>query len=67
MYMEKLKSGSPFDIAEVLRNLLLLKSGKALSFGERKMLDSARTLLVKEISSRNPSRRRLSRRIFAGS
>ena len=50
MYMEKLKSGSPFDIAEVLRNLLLLKSGKALSFGERKMLDSARSLLVKEIS-----------------
>jgi CarD family transcriptional regulator len=34
----------------VLRNLLLLKSGKALSFGERKMLDSARSLLVKEIS-----------------
>lgn len=49
-YMEKLKSGSPFEIAEVLRNLLLLKSEKALSFGERKMLDAARTLLVKEIS-----------------
>jgi CarD family transcriptional regulator len=49
-YMEKLKSGSPFEIAEVLRNLLLLKSEKALSFGERKMLDSARSLLVKEIS-----------------
>jgi CarD family transcriptional regulator len=49
-YMEKLKSGSPFEIAEVLRNLLLLKAGKALSFGERKMLDAARSLLVKEIS-----------------
>jgi CarD family transcriptional regulator, regulator of rRNA transcription len=49
-YMEKLKSGSPFEIAEVFRNLLLLKSEKALSFGERKMLDSARSLLVKEIS-----------------
>lgn len=49
-YMEKLKSGSPFEIAEVLRNLLLLKSEKALSFGERKMLDAARSLLVKEIS-----------------
>src|SRR3989337_2108200 len=46
----ELKSGSPYDIAEVLRNLLLLKSGKALSFGERKMLDAARSLLVKEIS-----------------
>ena len=49
-YMEKLKSGSPFEIAEVLRNLLLLKSEKVLSFGERRMLDAARTLLVKEIS-----------------
>jgi len=49
-YMDKLKSGSPFEIAEVLRNLLLLKGEKALSFGERKMLDTARSLLVKEIS-----------------
>jgi len=49
-YMEKLKSGSPFEIAEVLRNLMLLKGEKVLSFGERKMLDTARTLLVKEIS-----------------
>ncbi len=49
-YMDKLKSGSPFEIAEVLRNLLLLKGEKVLSFGERKMLDTARTLLVKEIS-----------------
>jgi CarD family transcriptional regulator len=49
-YMDKLKSGSPYEIAEVLRNLLLLKSEKILSFGERKMLDTARALLVKEIS-----------------
>jgi CarD family transcriptional regulator len=49
-YMDKLKSGSPFEIAEVLRNLLRLKGEKVLSFGERKMLDTARTLLVKEIS-----------------
>ncbi len=49
-YMDKLKSGSPFEIAEVLRNLLLLKGEKVLSFGERKMLDTARALLVKEIS-----------------
>lgn len=49
-YMDKLKSGSPYEIAEVLRNLLLLKGEKALSFGERKMLDTARSLLVKEIS-----------------
>lgn len=49
-YMDKLKSGSPFEIAEVLRNLLHLKGEKVLSFGERKMLDTARSLLVKEIS-----------------
>ncbi|MDX1814660.1 MAG: CarD family transcriptional regulator [Thermodesulfobacteriota bacterium] len=49
-YMDKLKSGSPFEIAEVLRNLLRLKGEKVLSFGERKMLDTARSLLVKEIS-----------------
>lgn len=49
-YMDKLKSGSPYEIAEVLRNLLLLKGEKVLSFGERKMLDTARSLLVKEIS-----------------
>ncbi len=49
-YVEKLNNGSIFDIAEVLRDLSLLKSTKALSFGERKMLDQARTLLVKELS-----------------
>jgi CarD family transcriptional regulator len=49
-YMEKIKTGSIFDIAEVLRDLYLLKFDKDLSFGERKMLDTARSLLIKEIS-----------------
>ncbi|MBN2495314.1 MAG: CarD family transcriptional regulator [Deltaproteobacteria bacterium] len=49
-YMEKIKTGSIFDIAEVLRDLCLLKFDKDLSFGERKMLDTARNLLIKEIS-----------------
>ncbi len=49
-YMDKLKSGSPFEVAEVYRDLLILKLEKDLSFGERKMLDTARNLLVKEIS-----------------
>lgn len=49
-YMEKIKTGSVFEIAEVLRDLFLLKADKELSFGERKMLDSARTLLLKELS-----------------
>jgi CarD family transcriptional regulator len=49
-YMDKIKSGSVYEIAEVLRDLSLLKFEKELSFGERKMLDTARVLLVKELS-----------------
>ncbi len=49
-YMEKIKTGSVYEIAEVLRNLFLLRHNKDLSFGERKMLDHAKHLLVKEIS-----------------
>jgi CarD family transcriptional regulator len=49
-YMEKIKTGSVYEIAEVLRDLFLLKVDKELSFGERKMLDTARGLLMKELS-----------------
>jgi CarD family transcriptional regulator len=49
-YMEKIKTGSVFEVAEVYRDLIMLKVEKELSFGERKMLDTARNLLVKEIS-----------------
>jgi CarD family transcriptional regulator len=49
-YMEKIKTGSVFEIAEVLRDLSLLKYDKDLSFGERKMLDTAKSLLVKELA-----------------
>ena len=49
-YMDKIKTGSVFDLAEVLRDLCALREDKELSFGERKMLDTARNLLVKEIS-----------------
>lgn len=49
-YMDKIKSGSVYEIAEVLRDLSLLKFEKELSFGERKMLDTARSLLIKELS-----------------
>ncbi|OPZ57217.1 MAG: RNA polymerase-binding transcription factor CarD [Deltaproteobacteria bacterium ADurb.Bin510] len=48
--MEKIKSGSAFEIAEVLRDLNILKRTKELSFGERKMFDTAKTLLLNEIS-----------------
>ena len=49
-YMEKIKTGSLYEVAAVLRDLFLLKTGKDLSFGERKMLDMARNLLIKELS-----------------
>lgn len=49
-YMEKIKSGSVFEVAEVLRDLFLLKCDKDLSFGERRMFDLAQNLLVKELS-----------------
>jgi len=49
-YMEKIKTGSVYEIAEVLRDLFLLKVDKELSFGERKMLDTARGLLLKELT-----------------
>ena len=49
-YIEKLKTGSVFDVAEVLRDLYLLRYQKPLSFGERRLLDTARELLVKELS-----------------
>jgi CarD family transcriptional regulator len=49
-YMDKIKTGSVFEIAEVLRDLCVLRAQKELSFGERKMLDTARQLLVKELA-----------------
>ncbi|MFA5617950.1 MAG: CarD family transcriptional regulator [Syntrophales bacterium] len=49
-YLEKIKTGSVFEIASVLRDLLVLKTDKNLSFGERKIMDTAKNLLIKEIS-----------------
>ena len=49
-YMEKIKTGSVFEIAEVLRDLCVLRTTKELSFGERKMLENARGLLIKELA-----------------
>ena len=49
-YMDKINTGSIFSIAEVLRDLQVLKMGKDLSFGERKILDTAENLLVKELA-----------------
>ena len=49
-FMEKIKSGSLFEVAEVFRDLFRLKGMKPLSFGERRMLDTARGLIVQELS-----------------
>lgn len=50
-YMDKIKTGSLFEVAEVYRDLSLLKHNKDLSFGERKLYDTAQALLVKELST----------------
>jgi len=50
-YMDKIKTGSLYDVAEVYRDLSLLKLTKDLSFGERKLYDTAQTLLVMELST----------------
>jgi CarD family transcriptional regulator len=52
-YMEKIKTGSAYEIASVLRDLFVLSVDKDLSFGERKMKDTAQNLLVKEIAIAN--------------
>lgn len=49
-YADKLKSGDIYEVASVLREIRLLQNGKELSFGERRIMDSALGLLIKEIS-----------------
>lgn len=46
---EKLNTGDLVEIAEVLRDLSSLRNDKDLSFGEKKMLERARTMIVSEI------------------
>lgn len=63
-YMEKIKTGSIFEVAAVLRDLFLLSVDKDLSYGERKMLDTAKGLLVKELSiAQNVEEDRISSKI----
>jgi CarD family transcriptional regulator len=58
-YMGKIKTGSVYEIAEVLRDLYILQEDKSLSFGERKMLDTAQSLLIKEISIANDTQEKM--------
>ncbi|MDL2269891.1 CarD family transcriptional regulator [Desulfosarcina sp. OttesenSCG-928-A07] len=65
-YMEKIKTGSLFEVAEVYRALSLLKMTKDLSFGERKLYDTAQNLLVKELSmAKNKSEKSIIKEIDA--
>ena len=50
-FNDKLRTGSVGDIAEVLRDLCSLKGDKDLSYGEKKMMDKALSMLVSEISA----------------
>jgi len=47
--LEKIKSGNIYEVAEVVRNLFQRDREKGLSTGERKMLDSARQILLSEL------------------
>ena len=65
-YMEKIKTGSVHEVAIVLRDLFLLSVDKDLSYGERKMLDTAKGLIVKELSlAQNHSEEEVSKTIEA--
>jgi CarD family transcriptional regulator len=50
-YTEMIKSGSPQEVAKVLRDMYRLKFDKDLSFGERRLLDQAKSLLMKELAA----------------
>lgn len=49
-YQEKIRTGSIVKASEVYRDLMFAKSEKELSFGERKILDITKKLIVTEIS-----------------
>src|SRR6185436_11602822 len=47
---DKMRSGSIFDMADVLKSLAFLARSKSLSFREKRMLDRARALIITEVS-----------------
>ena len=47
--MEKMKSGSIYEVAGVVRNLSFKQKEKGLSKGEKKMLSNAKQILVSEL------------------
>jgi len=53
--MDKMKSGSVFEVADVVKNLTVRDKEKGLSTVERKMLNSARQILISELVLSNNS------------
>ena len=49
--MEKMRSGSIYDVADVVKCLAMRESEKGLSAGERKMLTTAKLIIAGEISA----------------
>jgi CarD family transcriptional regulator len=47
---ERMRTGSIYDVAEVLKSLAYLSRSKSLSFREKRMLDRAKFLVISEIS-----------------
>ena len=50
-YQAKIQSGLLQEIAKIYRDLMYISQQKDLSFGERKLFDTAQLLLVKELST----------------
>lgn len=49
-YSQKIRTGSLYEIAEVYRDLNVLKDDKELSFGEKQMRETAEKLIASEIA-----------------
>src|ERR1700748_3808910 len=47
---DKMRSGSIYEVADVLKSLTFLAKSKSLSFREKRMLDRAKFLIVSEVS-----------------
>jgi CarD family transcriptional regulator len=47
---DKMRTGSIYDMADVLKSLTFLSKSKSLSFREKRMLDRAKALIISEIS-----------------
>ncbi len=50
-HSEKMRTGSIFQVAEVLKNLYYLSFKKSLSFREKRMLDRAKQLIITEVAT----------------